>query len=303
MGLAAASLKHLILCKRKYGLKGPVMTLGNQDIYATANDMRRWLKDYGVSYKEPKTIHLTTSRDIPSIHPEGGAFIHAKTFFEFLGIPTKAYFDIDKFDFDKPAILHDLQRPIPKKYHAFFNLIVDSGTLEHIFDIRSVMENIVRMTKVGGYVWLLHPSQNFLNHGFYQLSPTFYHDFFTANGFEVVEAHIVEIRGSFYRFHEYEQLRDYRTGLFFFPGRRLSSSFLVRKRRQVNDITIPDQYYYSALAKERESFDADSKASTFDSIIKWGQSVIPFRYQGHFFGAWSLLKSFMNKGRHFDLHN
>ena len=97
MGLAAQNLKYISMLTKKYGLKGPILTFGNQDIYATAKDMIRWVKDIGLPLNIPHNIYRSTSRELPKINKEALDYIHAKTFFDFLGISQDQYYDIDKF--------------------------------------------------------------------------------------------------------------------------------------------------------------------------------------------------------------
>jgi hypothetical protein len=169
MGLTAPSLKFILLLNKKYKFKGPLLTYGNQDIYTNIKTIKKWTKEYKLPPISSKKYYKSTSLDLEQINPEAKNFVHAKTFFRQIGIRESDYYDVDKFDFDKPKIIHDLEKPFGKKYNNFFNLIIDSGTLEHIFDIKSVMANTVKITKLGGYVLHMIPANNFLNHGFYQI--------------------------------------------------------------------------------------------------------------------------------------
>lgn len=300
MGLTATNLKFIIKKKKKYKLSGPVLTLGNQDIYATENDIRKWLQIEKIKFKEPTQILYSTSDDVPKINKEASKYIHARTFFEFLGISQNKYYDIDKFPFDKPKIIHDLQQPIDPKFHNFFNLVIDSGTLEHIFDVKSVMENIVKITKNGGYVLQFIPAQNFLNHGFYQFSPTFFYDFYSNNGFEIVESYLVEVRGSYDRFYQYNQEKDY-TGLFFNPKNRLANCFLVRKKTAFKKLVLPDQFFYNKIAEDARLVKKDFNKSRLDKIVNYFRGVVPIRLHGVFFGFWYSLKMMTTKRKYFDL--
>jgi len=300
MGLTSTSIKFILKRKKKYNFYGPVLTLGNQDIYARKEDIENWAKNYNVKLGIPKEIIYSTSGDIPKINKEASQYIHAKTLFEFLGISEKDYYDIDKFDFDKPKIIHDLQYPIDSKFHNFFNFIIDSGTLEHIFDVRSVMENIVRITKVGGYVLQFIPAQNMLNHGFYQFCPTFFYDFYVSNGFEIVESYIIESKGNADRFWRYNQERDY-VGLFLNPKSRMCNCFLVRKKINLDKIVLPDQYYYKKLAENSQQVSADFNQSTLDRLVNYFRNIISIKYHGIFFGPWQLLKRMTSKRKYFDI--
>lgn len=300
MGLTITSLKYILQKKKKYGFSGPVLTLGNQDIYATGEDIRKWAEEYNIELNNPGKTLYSTSSDVPKINKEASQYIHAKTFFEFLGISEENYYDIDKFPFDKPRIIHDLQDPINPKFHDFFNLIIDAGTMEHIFDVRAVMENLAKMTKIGGYVLQFIPAQNFLNHGFYQFSPTFFYDFYTSNGFEITESYIIEIRGNCDRFHPYVQEKDY-TGLFFNPRNRLANCFLVRKKEDIGKIVLPDQYFYKKLAENEKGVLDDFNRYRLDRAVNFMRRIIPIRYHGMFFSSWRILKKMTTKGTFFDI--
>lgn len=63
------------------------------------------------------------------------------------------------------------------------DFIYDGGTIEHIFHVPNVMENIADTLKVGGTILHHSPTNNYVDHGFYQFSPTFFLDYYAANGF------------------------------------------------------------------------------------------------------------------------
>jgi len=67
-----------------------------------------------------------------------------------------------------------------------FGTIIDGGTLEHVFDLRQGMKNTADMLRVGGRAVHITPVNNYVNHGFVQVSQTFFHDYYEANGFEDV---------------------------------------------------------------------------------------------------------------------
>jgi hypothetical protein len=300
MGLTAPNQKFIISLKKKYGLKGPVLTLGNQDVYATEKDINLWFKENKLKAVKPKNIYYSTGDTVKKINNESKRFIHAKTFFEFLGIPEKEYFDIDKFDFDKPKILQDLEKPISKKYHNFFRLIIDGGTLEHIFDIKSLMTNLVKATKISGYIIHFVPANNFLNHGFYQPSPTFFYDFYEANGFEIVEAYLVELRAGFHRYYYYDHKKDY-LGVYINPTNRLANCFVVRKKRNINKIISPSQSIYVKLNKNAKNVEKEWNKGIFNGMVTLLRKLVPFKYQGLFYQYWYYLKTVLSKKKYFDI--
>lgn len=62
-----------------------------------------------------------------------------------------------------------------------FDIVIDPGTLEHCFNIGQAMFNVANAVKLDGRVLHISP-MNMMNHGFYNICPTFYHDFYTQNG-------------------------------------------------------------------------------------------------------------------------
>jgi len=78
-------------------------------------------------------------------------------------------------------IICDLNEPIDKDLHNRFDIVLDGGTMEHCFNVGQVMNNIVSMAKVNGFVIHGNPLV-VMNHGFFNFSPTFYHDYYIDNG-------------------------------------------------------------------------------------------------------------------------
>jgi hypothetical protein len=78
----------------------------------------------------------------------------------------------------------DLNHPSPDEYIERYYLLLDGGTLEHCFNIAQAAKNLAEMTITGGFVISVNPMSMF-NHGFYNLNPTWYHDFYENNGFNI----------------------------------------------------------------------------------------------------------------------
>jgi hypothetical protein len=98
---------------------------------------------------------------------------------------------LDVSAYEGAEITADLNYPVPDELLNRFGLIIDGGTIEHVFDIRQGMANTANMLRVDGRALHISPSNNYFNHGFVQVSPTFYHDFYTENEFSDVDGLIV----------------------------------------------------------------------------------------------------------------
>lgn len=121
MGLTPSYLRLLVKLSGELGLEVPVLSLGNQDVYASAADVRSFFEQMGRAPREPARILAHTSAAFARHWADRARdFIHARTVFEMLGID--GYVDLDRFPDDAPmrhrlAIptqgLYDRSRPWP----------------------------------------------------------------------------------------------------------------------------------------------------------------------------------------------
>jgi len=182
MGLMPSHIRMLLKLHRKYRFGGRVCVLGNQEIWASAEQLGRYFTEAQCPQRAAGTLHGHTSRlfgSDPDLARLAGDFVHARVLFEMMGFDE--YTDLDKFDYDRPAVVHDLNVPVPAGLRGRFGLVLDGGTTEHVFDMRTVMANVAGMVAVGGCV--VHLASHDMDHGFYALNPCFFHDYYRVNGF------------------------------------------------------------------------------------------------------------------------
>ena len=114
--------------------------------------------------------------------PDSARVAEAQQFFALLG------YDLDVMDIVHARggeLLQDLNQPVPEALHRRYAFVIDPGTLEHCFNIAQGVKNVAEMVAPGGCVFHGNPL-NMFNHGFYNLNPTWYRDFYAANGFQVL---------------------------------------------------------------------------------------------------------------------
>ena len=169
MGLFTGDFRFLLSAKRM-GLQGnTACTIGSQPLFFSERTMDRIAGECG--------------QDLSAL-PRGKAIYATHDVLRTLGFSQVDIVDIS--DYEGANVLQDLNLPIPPRLNERYDLIVDGGTLEHVFNFPMAIENIMRMTKVGGEVLLFSPSNNYCGHGFYQLSPELYFRVFSPdNGFEM----------------------------------------------------------------------------------------------------------------------
>ena len=140
--------------------------LGDTECYFSPEYATRRLSNAG----------LLRNADAP-IHVRNG-LLSARSIFAMLGV--QPYFDIDINP--NADIQLDLSQELASNLSGSAQLVIDTGTSEHIFSVAQVFRNIVQLLRVGGVVIHLSPVSWF-NHGCYNFNPLLFNEFYTANGF------------------------------------------------------------------------------------------------------------------------
>src|SRR5688500_9259085 len=81
-------------------------------------------------------------------------------------------------DHQAGSYFHDLNHPLPRELEGQYDVVLCRSTLEHIFEVANALRSVTAMVKVGGEIFCDLPTNNWVDHGFYQLSPTLLFDFF-----------------------------------------------------------------------------------------------------------------------------
>lgn len=88
------------------------------------------------------------------------------------------------FDMNNEAMVYlDLTIPLSDNYNEKYNTIVDSGTIEHIFDQKAAFTNFYSMCTIGGHIIHIQGIRNIWNHSFYAYSPYTFWKIAQSNGY------------------------------------------------------------------------------------------------------------------------
>jgi hypothetical protein len=150
------------------------VTLGRQGMHLTVAELQQRLQVFGYS-------HVNAASLIGDGYPTAPR-TYCEPFLKMLGAR-----EIESFDcsVDEGADhVHDFNVPLPEKFNERYSAVVDSGSLEHIFNFPQAIANCMRMVKVGGHFLANTPCNCTSGHGFYQFAPDlFYRVLCPANGF------------------------------------------------------------------------------------------------------------------------
>jgi hypothetical protein len=130
--------------------------------------------------------------DVATIPPDAVRAPYADTFFERV-LGARSIDSLDISNYEGATLLHDMNEPIPASLHGRYDALIESGSLEHVFDFATAVRNCMQVVKAGGAVFLMLPVNNFVGHGFYQYSPElFFRLFSRENGFSIRSAAVGE---------------------------------------------------------------------------------------------------------------
>lgn len=148
MGLAKAALRFIAREHKHKPFAGPVLTLGRQNVYSKLEEVRKLLLSEGITpadlpSDEGARSNIPNWTDSPQANN-----ISDVAFFKLLGVAE--VMALDYSDYEGADIIHDLNYPVSANLKDRFDLIVDGGTIEHVFDVRQSFMNIAAMLRPGG---------------------------------------------------------------------------------------------------------------------------------------------------------
>jgi SAM-dependent methyltransferase len=176
MALNLNSVKFLLWAKNLGVNFNRTLTLGRQGFCYAPAELRRVVRDFNLPVTEEQIRRC--------LQHEPGKPHYADEFLRILG--AKEIVSVDNSDFEGAAFLHDLNERFPEKMHGRFDVVIDGGTLEHVFDFASALRYVLELLAPGGHFIAMPPANQNMGHGFYQFSPElFFRVFSPENGFRL----------------------------------------------------------------------------------------------------------------------
>jgi len=199
MGIIFSQAKYIATICKQNNITGTLISLGWQDIFITLQECHNISTAVGLDIpnNEDKTNQLNNLinynqhiSSTPSMKKRG--MVSDIYYYNMLGFSTKDVIDINP---SQASITFDLnQTGILAVTEKQYDLVIDAGVMEHVFDTRSVLLNMTDLAKTNGYIIHVMISNNTMDHGFYQFSPTLFQDYYTANKYEIIDISILELQ-------------------------------------------------------------------------------------------------------------
>ena len=180
MGIDAATLE-ILLTAREAGVSfDEVLTVGRQSLCASPAEVKTVLARHGV--------RLTGGQAQKLVSEQNG---YCEPLLKLMGAQRVDSLDVSNFE--GASIVHDMNELLPDSYRNQFTIVIDGGSLEHVFNFPVALRNCMDAVAPGGHFIGITPSNNLMGHGFYQFSPELFFRVFTPdNGFRIEKVLIYE---------------------------------------------------------------------------------------------------------------
>ena len=232
MGITRSNIKLIAKSLKNKSIHG-----GNALVYSVLGVQGVYAEVAYLLSEEGYPVHnLAENEIVMDSITQFGTSIHVSTLLKMLGYERVETLDL--YPDEHPDIIADLNTPFPPELWNRYDLVIDSGTAEHCFNVREVLGNAVRALKVGGLVMHTLPMSGWAGHGFYQFSPDVFSSFYKKNGFDEVEI-MIELHIGFKTFYfEYDPDKPLPGDFWGIPAQVF---FVARKVRDVAEILNPNQ--------------------------------------------------------------
>lgn len=145
------------------------------------------------------------------------------------------------------ALRYDLNYPV--HLDTRFDMVLNLGTAEHIFNVFQFFKTVHDLTAPGGLMVHGMPFTGWYDHGFYNFQPTFYWDLALQNRYTILALIYAQLSPfSLTQLHTREQISKMVTEGQIAPNALLYAVF--RKGDEEQDFLPPMQGYYAGILSE-----------------------------------------------------
>jgi hypothetical protein len=165
--------------------KNRILDIGPQNVYhVTEDQIDEFVRNQGATVDAAK---LETERKRLAYYSTPRPEETTTLFSEICDLTNIEYNSFDVCPALKTELLDLNYDQLPEKYQEYYDVVVNFGTTEHIFNQWNSFKVIHDALKVGGVVYHQLPASGYLDHGYYCYTPLFFEELAKANVYEAVE--------------------------------------------------------------------------------------------------------------------
>ena len=272
MGLDTNGVKFLLSCHKQGVIFEQTLMIGRQILNLEFAELKVNLQYFGYYIDDQQVENLLLEEDG-----------YAEPLLKMLG--AKHIDSIDYSGYEGANVLHDLNLPFDDALLNKYSLVLESGTLEHIFHFPQAIQNCMEAVAVGGSLLIITPVNNIMGHGFYQFSPElFYRVISPTYGFKINRMRIFEYDPYQHWYHVEDpkevkqrvELMNSAATYLLIEARRNEIKPIFQVFPQQSDYVDTwegNENYYTVLAKDRDAMPSNENGST--PIKRFAKIFIP----------------------------
>jgi SAM-dependent methyltransferase len=257
---------QFLLAARQLGVSFErTATIGHQQLFVPSHWLRRYLRAFRIEATDAEIQEVVT-----------GADGFAEPFLRLLG--AQRIVSIDASPYEGASQVVDLNQTLPAELEGAFSAVIDAGSLEHVFDFPTAIQNCMRMVAPGGHFVAITTGNNAMGHGFYQFSPElFYRVFSPGSGFAVERMLVTETSSMrWYEVSDPDEVGD-RVQM-----RTFRPTYLCVVARRVSNVPIldspPQQSDYVRRWQDGKAPTEDARSlGLSDTSIRAVERNVPYR--------------------------
>ena len=176
--------------------KNRILDVGPQNVYfCTEEQISKFIANHRGEISDDKlTTEIKRLAYFSTPRPEERTTL----FSEIADLAGIEYQAIDICPAPKTILLDLNYDQAPSEYHDHFDVVLNFGTTEHIFNQWNCFEIIHDSVKTGGIIYCILPLNGYLTHGYYCYTPLFFRDLARANDYELIELFLVPAGQDFF---------------------------------------------------------------------------------------------------------
>jgi hypothetical protein len=141
-----------------------------------------------------------------------------------------------------------------------FDILINAGTAEHVFNIGQLFKSAHELTRPGGLMIHVMPFRGWLEHGFYSFNSTFYWDLAAANDYTMLIHAYVELSPpKIIELTRREQIMDLAAAGQL--GKNATLYGVMKKADAASEFRIPTQHIYTRTTPKQYPADAGGAAA------------------------------------------